>query len=128
MTAFAPSATARLFHLAERQLAGFGQALLVGRRTSADDVANAGEHVAEDVGADDGLAGDDAEIPADGPAFNDRSRADEHVHDGSRDAAFTQPVTVRNRSGSVKLLNPAAKTTEGASATGTLAARARLRA
>ena len=47
-------------HLFERNLARFLQFLLVGGGAAADDVTDAGEEIAEDVGADDGLAGDDA--------------------------------------------------------------------
>ena len=55
----------RLRHLGERQLARIAQLRLVGGRTSADNVADAGEEILEDVGADDRLAGDDAPVVAD---------------------------------------------------------------
>ena len=54
---------ARLGHqLGERGLARVLERPLIAARAAADDVADAGEQVAEDVGADDHLAGDDAEI------------------------------------------------------------------
>src|SRR5690606_31035647 len=49
-------------HVVERGVARTGQRALVAARPAADDVANRREHVAEDVGADDRLAVDHAEV------------------------------------------------------------------
>jgi hypothetical protein len=46
------------------------QLLLVGAGAAADDVADAGEQVLEDVGAQDRLAGDDAQVFGDRPAVD----------------------------------------------------------
>ena len=84
ITAFAPSAVARFLHFLHRHFARLGETPLVGRRTAADDVADAGEEIAEDVRADDGLAGDNAEITADGPAFDNTGRGHQHEHSPAR--------------------------------------------
>src|SRR5688572_12229084 len=51
---------------------------LVGGGPPADDVADAGEQVLEHVGAEDGLAGDDAEISRNPLAFDPGRGSDEH--------------------------------------------------
>ncbi len=51
-----------LLHLLNGDRLGFAQFLLVGGRAAADDVADTGKEVAEDVGAKDGLAAHDAEV------------------------------------------------------------------
>jgi hypothetical protein len=68
----------RLAHFGERGLAGAGEDVLVRARASADDVAHRREEVADDVGADDGLAGDDAQVPGDPPAFERGRGGEEH--------------------------------------------------
>ncbi len=53
----------RSFHVVERGVARAGQRALVAAGTPADNVAHRREQVAEDVGADDRFAVDDAEVP-----------------------------------------------------------------
>ena len=65
-------------HLLEGNLPRLLQFLFVGAGAPADDVPNAREEVAEDVGADDGFAGDDAAVVADRPAFDVRCGAQNH--------------------------------------------------
>ena len=59
-----------LDHLLQRQGLGCLELFLVGPRPTADDIADAGEEVAEDVCAHDRLAGDDPEITVNGRAFD----------------------------------------------------------
>jgi hypothetical protein len=54
----------------KRDFPRFAQRFLVGARTSADDVANAGEDIAEDVGAENRLSGDDTLVLDDLAAFD----------------------------------------------------------
>jgi len=65
-------------HLAHRGVLGITQHLLVRARAPTHDVADAGEEVAEDVGAEDRLAGDHAEIAADLVAIEGRGGGHEH--------------------------------------------------
>src|SRR5690606_24839107 len=57
-------------HFGYGVLPGVLQHFLIGRRAAADDVADAGEEIAEDVGARDHLARDDAEIMLHRPAVD----------------------------------------------------------
>ncbi|MNN88757.1 hypothetical protein D3C81_2064820 [compost metagenome] len=58
-----------LFELIEGDLAGPGQLFLVGTGAATDDVADAGEQILEDVGAEDGFAHHYAAVLANGLAF-----------------------------------------------------------
>src|SRR5690606_17230649 len=58
--------------------ARIAQGALIGAGAAADDVADAGEQILEDVGADDHLAGDDAQVLADRPALERRRSRDDH--------------------------------------------------
>ena len=60
--ALAPSACACSTISSHGDVLGLAQLLLVGGGAAADDVADAGEDVAEDVGAEDRLAGDEPEV------------------------------------------------------------------
>src|SRR5690606_836196 len=64
--------------LSHRLIAGVAHGVFVGTRPAADDVANAGEQVAEDVGADDDLADDDPEIFTNRAVFNESCGGDDH--------------------------------------------------
>ena len=59
-------------------VAGSLQLALIGCRASADDVADAGKQVLEDVGAEDGLAGDEPEVAGDALAFDAGGGRDDH--------------------------------------------------
>src|SRR5690606_14874484 len=63
----------------ESDLAGLGQFLFIGTGTSADDVANTGEQVAEHVGTENGLTDHDALVFADGTAFEGGSGGEDHA-------------------------------------------------
>src|SRR5690606_18164042 len=67
-----------LFELPQRLVARVAQRPLVGAGAAADDVADAGEQVLEDVRADDHLADDEAEILGGGPALHGRRGGDDH--------------------------------------------------
>ena len=69
-----------LLHLLQRDLPGTGELFLVGGGPAADNVANAGEQVLEDVGAKDRFAGDDAEVSGDSLAFESRRGRDLHIN------------------------------------------------
>src|SRR3546814_1946965 len=62
--------------LGERRPAGVAEHILIGTRAAADDVAYAREQVAEDVCADDHLAGHHAQIGGDRAAFDGMCRGD----------------------------------------------------
>src|SRR3546814_6819607 len=59
-------------------LLGITQGLLVAAGASADDIAYPREDVAEQVGADDGIAGDDAQVLDDPAAFDSIGGDDQH--------------------------------------------------
>ena len=59
-----------ILNFLQRNLARFAQRLFIAAGPAADDVANAGEKIAEDMRAQDRLAGDDALIAGDGAAFD----------------------------------------------------------
>src|SRR5512139_256556 len=67
-----------LAHFRERRLAGVREHVLVRAGAAADDVAHAGEEVADDVGADDRLAARDADVAHDAPALQRGGGADDH--------------------------------------------------
>src|SRR3546814_2392371 len=77
-----------------RFLAGAGEDVLIFARAPADDVGDAGEQVAEDVGADDDLAGDDAQIFADRAALDGVGGGAEH--DGPSSYGWVGPHIARN--------------------------------
>ncbi len=77
--ALAPRSLRSLFQLFHGDVAGALQFLLVGAGTAADQVADAGEQVLEDVGAEDRLAGDDAAVAGDALAFD--AGGGGHLHD-----------------------------------------------
>src|SRR3546814_16842179 len=77
-----------------RFLAGAGEDVLIFARAPADDVGDAGEQVAEDVGADDDLAGDDAQIFADREALDGGGGGAEH--DGPSSYGRVGPHIHRN--------------------------------
>lgn len=64
-----PQRLGTLLELLEGDLPGPGQLFFVGAGATADDVADAGEQILEDVGAEDGFAHDDATVLANGLAF-----------------------------------------------------------
>ncbi len=69
----------RLFgKLFKSDLARFLQFGLIRSGSSANDIANAGEEVLEDVRAEDGFAGDHAVVMSDGLAFDDRRGRQQH--------------------------------------------------
>jgi SAM-dependent methyltransferase len=71
--------TSRLLgQLLERDLLGAPQLALVRRGAAADDVADAGEQVLEDVRAEDRLAADDAEVADGGAAFDGGGGGEDH--------------------------------------------------
>ena len=78
MMASAPRSRRFLDHLVERHRLRLPQLLFVGPGAAADDVADAGEEVAENVGAHHRLAGDDAEIHADAAALYAVRGGDDH--------------------------------------------------
>ena len=86
-----------LLHLRQGQIARFGERFFVGRRASADDVADRREHVAKHVGADNRLAGDDPEITVDGSTLDKRRCAHEHMQIFT--AEFWQRLSLRARDG-----------------------------
>src|SRR3546814_3070693 len=65
-------------HVLEGMLLGITQGLLVAAGASADDIAYPREDVAEQVGADDGIAGDDALVLDDPAAFDSIGGDDQH--------------------------------------------------
>ena len=65
-----------LLHLVQRDVFGSNQFLLVRAGPPPDDVPNPGKDVLEDIGAHDGLAGDDAQVADDLAALNTRRRGD----------------------------------------------------
>src|SRR3546814_4506971 len=65
-------------HVLEGMLLGITQGLLVAAGASADDIAYPREDVAEQVGADDGIAGDDAQVLDDPAAFDSIGGDDQH--------------------------------------------------
>ena len=58
---------------------GLSEDLLVRSGPAAHDIADAGKKVAEYIGPDDGLAGDDAQVVLDLPAFDARCGSKDHV-------------------------------------------------
>ena len=78
MTALAPIACACSAISWIGQILGAPQFLLVGRRSAADDVADAGEEIAEDVRAEDGLAGHQAVVVHDPLAVDHAGRGEQH--------------------------------------------------
>jgi hypothetical protein len=70
MTALPPAPVRLLLHFGKRDFPRLAQRFLVGARAAADDVANAGKEIAEDIGAEDGLSRDDALVLDDLPAFD----------------------------------------------------------
>ena len=68
---------------------------VTGAGPAADDVANAGEQVAEDVGADDHLAGGDAEMRGDRAALDRGRRRQDHAVVSPGAGHMTTPVRRR---------------------------------
>lgn len=67
------------FQFLQSPVFGLSEDFLVRSGPTAHDVADAGEKVAEYVGSDDGLAGDDAQVVLDLPAFDVRCGCEDHV-------------------------------------------------
>src|SRR5690606_2430898 len=68
-----------VLQLAQGFAARVAQGPLLGAGAAADDVANAGEQILEDVGTDDDFADNDAEVFAGGPALDRGSSGDDHA-------------------------------------------------
>src|SRR3546814_11821045 len=66
-------------HLGDRFLARAGEDVLIFARAPADDVGDRREQVAEQIGADDHLAGDDAQIFAERTALDLVGGGSEHI-------------------------------------------------
>src|SRR5690606_11982808 len=64
--------------LGQRFVARVAHGVFISAGPAADDVADAGEKIAEDVGADDDLADDEPEIFADRAAFDGGRGGDDH--------------------------------------------------
>ena len=72
-----------LLDLGEGDLAGLAQFRLVGSGAAADDVADTGEQVLEDVRAEHGLTGHHAQVLGDGPALHVGRGGHDHGGHGS---------------------------------------------
>src|SRR5688572_11759487 len=58
----APEVLRLLAHLVERDVLGLAELLLVRRRPAPDDVPDAGEEIAEDIGTEDRLAAHEPDV------------------------------------------------------------------
>ena len=67
-----------VFKLGQRNLARLAQGFLIRAGPAADNVANAGEQIAEQVRAQDRFAGDDALVVVDMAAFDRRGGGDDY--------------------------------------------------
>jgi hypothetical protein len=67
-----------LFHIVDGHLLGTAQRCLISGGTPPHHVAHSGEEVAKHVGADDGIAADDALVFLDAVAFDLVCRDDQH--------------------------------------------------
>jgi hypothetical protein len=73
-----PKRTGLLLHFPQGNFPRIGKFALIGRRPPADDIADAGEQILHDIGAEDCLATDNAQVLLNRASINDVRCCDDH--------------------------------------------------